>query len=344
MQHGGDLLVAGDLTGARAAFAAGEASAKEAKDALHQPGIRLLGHGPILGVNVDAARRGANATADAAAGGTAYVEAAQAAGWNGKDIPGFAGGGHFDTNAISAAAPGIQRASELLTAAQSELAPVDPAKLIGPLRQPMIDAKAEVDTRAHQAQMAAGLVGLLPPLLGVDGEKTYLLVTLSPSDPRAAGGYPGVYGVLHADGKQVTLTNLAATSTIPQVRGGVPAPADVLRAYGDYGIAQAFWDTTYAPDFPTAAKLMSDIWTAGGGEKVDGVIAGDPALMAGLLSVVGPVTTPAWPETITADNVQRIVGADVYKTTSGATSNAWSSGSAAPSGPRCSADRGRCRR
>ncbi len=132
--------------------------------------------------------------------------------------------------------------------------------------------------------------------------------------------------MLHANGKRVTLTNLAATSTIPQVRGGVPAPADVLRAYGDYGIAQAFWDTTYAPDFPTAAKLMSDIWTAGGGEKVDGVIAGDPALMAGLLSVVGPVSTPAWPETITADNVQRIVGADVYKTTSGATSDAWELG------------------
>ena len=95
LQQGGDLLVAGDLTGARAAFAAGEDSARKAKDALDQPGIRLLGHGPLLGVNVDAARRGANATADAAAGGTAYVEAAQAAGWNGKDIPGFTGGGHF---------------------------------------------------------------------------------------------------------------------------------------------------------------------------------------------------------------------------------------------------------
>ncbi len=107
---------------------------------------------------------------------------------------------------------------------------------------------------------------------------------------------------------------------------GVPAPADVLHAYGAYGIAQAFWDTTYAPDFPTAAKLMSDIWTAGGGEKVDGVIAGDPSLMAGLLSVVGPVSTPVWPETITKDNVQQIVGADVYKTTSGATSDAWELG------------------
>ena len=233
MQRGGDLLVAGDLTGARAAFAAGEASARKAKDALHQPGIRLLAHGPILGVNADAARRGANATADAAAGGTAYVEAAQAAGWNGKDIPGFTGGGHFDVATISAAAPGIQRASELLTAAQSELAPVDPAKLIGPLRQPMIDAKTEVDQRAHQAQIAAALVGVLPPLLGVDGEQHLPAgdaVAVGPARGRRVSA--GYTGVLHADGKRVTLTNLAATATIPQVRGGVPAPADVLHAYG----------------------------------------------------------------------------------------------------------------
>ena len=33
-----------------------------------------------------------------------------------------------------------------------------------------------------------------------------------------------------------------------------------------------------------------------------------------------------WPETITKDNVQQIVGADVYKTTSGATSDAWELG------------------
>ena len=56
------------------------------------------------------------------------------------------------------------------------------------------------------------------------------------------------------------------------------------------------------------------------------MIAGDPSLMAGLLSVVGPVSTPVWPETITKDNVQQIVGADVYKTTSGAISDAWELG------------------
>ena len=71
---------------------------------------------------------------------------------------------------------------------------------------------------------------------------------------------------------------------------------------------------------------MKGIWEAGGGQPVDGVIAGDPALMASFLQVVGPVDSPVWPETITADNVQRIVGADVYRTTSQEQSDAWEVG------------------
>ncbi len=184
-------------------------SARKAKDALDQPGIRLLAHGPSLGRE---RRRGPpGRERDRRRGGRRHRVRRGRPGrrLEREGHPGLHAAVGTSTRPRSRrAAPGIQRASELLTAAQSELAPVDPAKLIGPLRQPMIDAKAEVDTRAHQAQIAAGLVGLLPPLLGVDGEKTYLLVTLSPSDPRAAGGYPGVYGVLHADGKRVTLTDL----------------------------------------------------------------------------------------------------------------------------------------
>ena len=102
MQQGGDLLVAGDLTGAAALRSppAGH-SARSATDALDQPGDRPARAWPVASSDVDAARRGASATADAAAGGTAYVGAAQAAGWNGKDIPGFAPGGHFDAAAIA---------------------------------------------------------------------------------------------------------------------------------------------------------------------------------------------------------------------------------------------------
>ncbi len=70
---------------------------------------------------------------------------------------------------------------------------------------------------------------------------------------------------------------------------------------------------------------MLGIWEAAGREPVDGVIAVDPTMLAGLLRVLGPVDTPAWPETITADNVERILGADTFLTESSTESDAWQS-------------------
>ena len=236
--------------------------------------------------------------------------------------------------AIERAGPDITRAADLLGQAEAELAAVDPAGLMAPLDRLVGDAKDEIDTRAEQAKTASTLAGLLPPMLGVEEARTYLLVTLSPSDPRGSGGYPGVYGLLHVDGRRLSLSHLAPTSEIPRCRRwtGPPTPR---RRGGGPGIDRIFWDTTYTPDFPTAAGFMKGIWEAGGGKPVDGVIAGDPALMASLLQVVGPVDTPAWPETITADNVEQIVGADVYKTTSRSSPTRGRSASARRCGTRC---------
>ena len=52
---------------------------------------------------------------------------------------------------------------------------------------------------------------------------------------------------------------------IPKVKP-VPGPADAKKAWGWAGIDRIFWDTTYTPDFPTAAGFMKGIWEAGGGE------------------------------------------------------------------------------
>ena len=61
----------------------------------------------------------------AAQGGTAYADAADAAGWDGVTLPGFAPGGHIDAAAIERACPAITKAADLLAQADAELAPVD---------------------------------------------------------------------------------------------------------------------------------------------------------------------------------------------------------------------------
>src|SRR4051812_7417631 len=313
LREGGSALEAGQLDEAQNLFGAAGSAGHEASSALGHPSVGLVGLVPGLGDDVDALRRSAKAIEFASAGGTAFAQAGAAAGWDGSAIPGFAPGGHIDASTIEAASPQLQEAATQLGMARDEVAPIDPSTLVGPLRGPIAQAKLEIEDRASQAAVAASLANLLPSFLGSTSPRTYLLVTMTPADPRAGGGYPGVVGLLHVDGKQLTLSHLEPTSHVPGVPR-VPGPADVKKAWGWTGIDRFFWDTAYTPDFPTVAGFMKKIWEAGSGRPVDGVIAGDPALMSNLLGAVGSVTTPAWPETIDSDNVERIVEADVYRT------------------------------
>src|SRR3954462_1595738 len=305
LSAGGTALQSGDIAQARNLFGSAASDAVQARDALGRPSVKLLGWLPWFSGDVDAAERGATALELAARSGTSYVDAAEAIGWDGSTVPGFSPGGHIDAAAIRRAQPSMTQAADLVGQADAELQPVNAEGLTPPLDRAVADAQAEIHARAGQSSVAADLTNILPSMLGVGGPRTYLLVTLSTSDPRGAGGYPGVYGLLHVDGKRLALSALAPTSDIPGVKP-VPGPAEEKRIWGWTGIDRFFWDTTYTPDFPTAAGFMSRIWKAGGGQAVDGVIAGDPALMSALLSVVGPVDTPAWPDTITTDNVQQI--------------------------------------
>jgi hypothetical protein len=178
-------------------------------------------------------------------------------------------------------------------------------------------AKAELEPRAAQASKAALAARLLPGFFGVDEPRTYLFVMLQPSDPRGAGGYPGMYGLVHIDGERIRLRELEATGTIPEV-DPVAASPEVQRRYDDRGSRTAFWNTTYSPDFPTDARLMMGIWKAAGYPPVDGVIAGDATLLSGVLEATGPVSAPTrvWPEPIGPENVAGVLGRDTYLTTS----------------------------
>src|SRR3954469_13009410 len=301
LSAGGTALQSGDIAEARNLFDSAASDAVQARDALGHPSVKLLGWLPWFSGDVDAAERGATALELAARSGTSYVDAAEAIGWDGSTVPGFSPGGHIDAAAIRRAQPSMTQAADLVGQADAELQPVDAEGLTPPLDREIADAPAEIHAPAGQASVAADLTNILPSMLGAGDPRTYLLVTLSTSDLRGAGGYPGVYGLLHVDGKRLALSALAPTSAIPGVKP-VPGPAEEKRIWGWTGIDRFFWDTTYTPDFPTAARFMQGIWKASGGEPVDGVIAGDPSLMSAFLSVIGPVETPAWPQTITAEN------------------------------------------
>ena len=140
---------------------------------------------------------------------------------------------------------------------------------------------------------AARAAQLLPPMLGQDGPRDYLVLVQSSSEQRALGGIPGAVLHLRTDQGRVELVESVAGGPL----GGYDEPVLPLDPVetATFGTELGRWmqDVTMTPDFPRAAELASEMWRLRTGQRVDGVLTADPVVLQRLLEGRGPVTTPS---------------------------------------------------
>ncbi|MEX0753616.1 MAG: DUF4012 domain-containing protein [Actinomycetota bacterium] len=325
LETGAARLQSGDVAGAQASFASAQTAARRAVGATDHPVPRVAGVLPFIDDDLDAIRSLGRAADLSAQAGESLAVAAEEIGWNGRTLPWFEQGGSYDLEVIRTAEPTLGRAAAALGEADRIVSPLSTQGLFSPVRNALETAQTTVGDRARLAQRAHLLTQLLPPFLGDEEERTYAIVMMNLSDPRGSGGYPGSYGLLHVDRGEIQLQELAPTSSLGTVPP-VDAPEDVRARYGRFGALTDFISTTYSPDWPTSARLWMQMWTESGRPPLDGVIGADSVWLQHLLETIGPVATPAWPTDITATNVNRILNADTFRTTSQKESDAWQTG------------------
>lgn len=138
---------------------------------------------------------------------------------------------------------------------------------------------------------AARAAEVLPPLLGADGPRDYLVLVQNPAEPRALGGITGTVLVLHADDGEITLTDQEQGGMLgPYAEPVLPLTSDELTALGANGeVGRWMQNVTMTPDFPRAAQLARQMWLRETGQEVDGVLTADPIALAALLRGGGPV-------------------------------------------------------
>jgi hypothetical protein len=90
------------------------------------------------------------------------------------------------------------------------------------------------------------------------------------------------------------------------------APDDYLRRYGQFQPERNLQNVNLSPDFPTVGAVLESLTGKAGLGDVDGVIAVDPAGLAAILELTGPVTVAGWPVDVTADNVVDVTLRDAY--------------------------------
>jgi hypothetical protein len=306
MTRGAEALEAGRLDEAESSFRLASARAEHAGGALAHPAAAIARALPLIGDDVDAARHVAEAAGHAARAGSFAVAAAIAVGWDGQGLSGGGAGRIVDPDGVARAAPDLSRARAQLDLARESLAGVEVGSLFGSLREGVLDARRELETRTDTMDAAATLAAILPSMLGADEARTYLVIVQNLSDPRGSGGHPGAYGVVEVEDGSVGLREFAPITTLGTVPP-IEAPPEVVNRYEVFGARTTFIATTYPPEFPTSARLLLEMWTSSGRPPPDGIVSIDPVWMSYLLAATGPVTVSTWPDPLSADNVTDVL-------------------------------------
>jgi hypothetical protein len=216
--------------------------------------------------------------------------------------------GSIELDPLKDVAPQVVAADLAVSAAKDRLGAIDTDSLVALVATSVTDLRSQV---ADVARTTATASRAVPPMLGADGPRTYLLLVQNNAEPRATGGIPGSVLLLTADAGHVEITDERAGNTL----GGLPepplAPTDGEAALFGADFGQTMLDVTLTPDFPRTGQLARAIWAQKVGGDVDGVLSVDPGALADVLGATGPVSLPDG-RTLGADNAEDLLMHQIY--------------------------------
>lgn len=225
-------------------------------------------------------------------------------------------GGRIPLSELEAIRPAFAQAAGALSAAVTDLSAARSPWLI-PTAGGLFDRQVERLTRARDAAARGRLaLEVLPDLLGRSGPRRYFLAVQTPVEARAAGGFIGNFGEVTADQGRLSLSRFGRLAELNE--GGDPEakvlrePREFVERYGRFAPAQTWQNVTMSPDFPTVGRVIADLYPQSGGTQIDGVIAIDPAGIAAMLRLTGPIAVKGWPQPLTTENVERVLQYEQY--------------------------------
>ncbi|MGC4892620.1 DUF4012 domain-containing protein [Micromonospora sp. DT31] len=294
----------GDMARAQRTLSALQEQAVAARDATEGPAWRLGRRMPYAGDDLTAVREVSVAVDDLARLAFPTLLRVDLASLVPKQ-------GRLDLGRLRAVSAEVTAADEAVRRTAARLAQVPTERLVTQVREAVTALRAELDRLGHLTSAADRGARLLPPLLGGDGPRTYLLVSQNPAELRATGGMFGAYAVLRAQDGRIRLLDQGSSSSLASFDPPLPVDPQASRIWGDLpGMFPA--DVNLAPDFPAAAALYREMVRRRTGTTVDGVLAVDPVVLSYLLGAIGPVAVPGGP-VLTADTAVRTLLSDSYR-------------------------------
>ena len=288
----------GDLGPASDSFATSRSKFARAASALDAPWLLPARLVPVLGANLEAARAVVDDGLQLATAAQTSVEAAP------YDQIRLTGGG-IDLSQVTAMQQPVATLDLEVADVQRSLAAIDTTWLLPTISSRIADFSEQIDSVAPQLQTATLAMQALPDMLGADAPRTYLVEFTSESESRFLGGFVGSYALLTADHGRLTLDRSESVSSLNRRLGpDVPyvASSEFIDLYDRFHPQMFAQNWSVAPDLPSDAAMVEQLFAHATGIHVDGVIVIDPFGLAGLLKLTGPIRVPGISQQLTAAN------------------------------------------
>jgi hypothetical protein len=194
-----------------------------------------------------------------------------------------------------------------MLAAQRESRAFKTGWLIGLASRMKKELDQKLDTTLAGIQKARKLMAALPSIMGANGAppKNYMVLQQDCYELRASGGLISTFGILQCSHDSLKLADYHRSSdlSVGLANGQSTQP---LPSLGGYPTLR-FWDAGWWPDFHETTDVLSRIWSINGKAPVDGYIGIDPVAIQYVLERTGPIEMPEFGETVTADNLLKLI-------------------------------------
>ncbi|MFK4761385.1 DUF4012 domain-containing protein [Microbacterium sp. ZW T5_45] len=217
--------------------------------------------------------------------------------------------GAIDLTPFAAAEAPLSDAATTLSSAETRAQRIDAEATLPALAEAVDELRTAVTQAATVVGSLHGAASLLPPMLGAEAPRNYVIAMQNNAESRSDGGIIGAIALIHAEGGRITLAQQASTRDFPALETPLPVSESTTALFED-GPGRHLQNITSIPDFAEAAPLIATRWQERFGTAVDGVIAVDAVLASHLLDATGPVAVG--PFTADGDNVVSLLLSEIY--------------------------------
>jgi hypothetical protein len=160
--------------------------------------------------------------------------------------------------------------------------------------------------------LVASAPDLLNTALGLNGERSYLILSQNSDELRPSGGYISTFGWMTVRNGRITdyaYSPTTATSPNPPPQS-LQSPFPVPEWWIEYRQPiYAAWDGSWHADFPSTASMAKWYYDSGSNPHapVDGVIGIDLVGFEIIMGALGEARVPGYATVVTAENLRQVV-------------------------------------